>query len=145
MKNYHRFGAMLIIAAITFFSMQATAQTQDSTLSGRNKQQYRYIDINTGQPIKIRYDRTQRTTYDNQSNKPVDFYVNATTGDTLYGRGQYIVNGFLLNNPRGSWSLDSSRVRISEDGIYQLSDNTMLKTEKPYKSSMKKNQRRQDQ
>jgi hypothetical protein len=118
------------------------SNNSNSSMQSR-QQQYKYRDIRTGQDINLRYDRNKRITYNSATNEPVDFYINATTGDTVYGRGQYIVNSYLMNNG-GTWGLDTTRLRVSDNGVYSIDGNRKLKTEKPYREYMKSSGRKNE-
>ncbi|WP_207511521.1 hypothetical protein [Longitalea luteola] len=83
----------------------------------------RYIDLRTGQPVELYYDAKTRRTYSATTNEPIDFYVNSTTGDTVYGRGRYIVNNYIMRGADGMYKLDESRIRISKDEI-KIKDGT---------------------
>jgi hypothetical protein len=138
-KNRIILSQFLLLLCGTAFSL--TAAAQDTTARRNNtqqqsRQQYQYRDLKTGKDIKLRYDRAKRTSYNMETGEPVDFYINTTTGDTTYGRGQYIVNSYLMNN-NGNWALDSTRLRVADDGVYMIEGNKMLKTERPYKSNKK--------
>lgn len=127
-------------------TLACTCEGQDSTMRKRSntsssQEQYQYRDISTGRNINLRYDRAKRSTFNSETNAPVDIYVNATTGDTVYGRGQYIVNNYLMNDGRGNWSLDTSRLRVSDKGVFMINGNRKLKTEQPYKDYMRSSTR----
>src|SRR6185503_18601437 len=45
----------------------------------------RYRDLNTGQVVDLYYDAKTNRVYSEVTNEPVDFYVDMSTGDTIYG------------------------------------------------------------
>ena len=133
----------LLLLGVSTISVQSFAQ--DSTMRRNNRTQaqphqpqaYEYRDFRTGQNINLRYDRQKKMTYNSQTGEPVDMYVNYTTGDTVFGRGQYIVNSYMMRDNAGSWGLDTNRVRSGDDGLFIIDGNRKLKTEKSYKDYMK--------
>ncbi|MBO9632026.1 MAG: hypothetical protein J7578_02835 [Chitinophagaceae bacterium] len=144
-----RFIVCSFLLLVCGTGITVSASAQDSTARRHNKmpsgqQQYQYRDISTGRDINLRYDRNKKITYNTATNEPVDFYLNTTTGDTVYGRGQYIVNSYMMNNG-GTWSLDTTRLRVSDEGVYMIDGNRRLKTEKPYKDHMKSSGRKYEQ
>jgi hypothetical protein len=74
-----------------------------------------YIDLRTGQPVELYYDPKGRRTYSTVTNEPVDWYVNTTTGDTIYGRGRYVVNNYIIRTTEGMYKLDESKVKMDKD------------------------------
>ncbi|HEY0679576.1 MAG TPA: hypothetical protein VGD17_14930 [Chitinophagaceae bacterium] len=76
-----------------------------------------YIDLNTGDTLDYFYDSDKKIVMNRISNLPVDFYVNTVTGDTVYGRGRFIVNGFILRGEDGKWKFDENKVKIDGDEL----------------------------
>ncbi len=81
----------------------------------------RYIDPNTGAPVDLYYNAHEKMTYNRENDNAVDFYVNTNTGDTVYGRGRYIVNGYIIRGEDGKYMLDDTKVKI-EDGELKIKD-----------------------
>lgn len=142
-KNHFTFCSILLLMVATGIGINAKAQ--DSTARKHNssqaRQNYQYRDLRTGQDINLRYDKNSKITYNAVTNEPVDYYLNVTTGDTVSGRGQYIVNSYMTNNG-GTWGVDTTRLRVSDNGIYIIDGNRKLKTEKPYKEYIKSSGRK---
>src|SRR5688572_28994476 len=67
----------------------------------------RYLDLRTGQPVELYYDPKARRTYTSM-NEPVEFYVDMSTGDTIYGRGRYVVNNYIIRSDDGMYKLDAN-------------------------------------
>ena len=78
---------------------------------------YTYIDLNTGDTLDYWYDADKKIIMNRTTNLPVDFYINTTTRDTVYGRGRFVVNGLLLQGEDGKWKFDESKVKIDGDEL----------------------------
>lgn len=94
----------------------------------------RYVDLSTGQPIDLYYDAKTRRTYSSVTNEPVEFYVDMNTGDTVYGRGRYIVNSYIVKATDGKYRLDAGKIKMDKDDL-KLKDGS--KKFKMDQSSMK--------
>lgn len=88
-----------------------------------------YIDLSTGLPVELYYDAKARRTYSVTTNQPVEFYVNSATGDTIYGRGRYIVNNYIVKTPGGMYKLDNKRIKVEKDEIKIKDGNKKFKME----------------
>ncbi|MGN6418253.1 MAG: hypothetical protein ACTHMC_12220 [Pseudobacter sp.] len=143
MKKQSFFLPALLLAGLTIISLHSSAQ--DSTMRRNNRtqsqphqaQQYEYRDIRTGQNINLRYDRQKKMTYNSATGEPVNMYINHTTGDTVFGRGQYILNSYMTRDNSGVWGVDTTRIRVSDNGLFIIDGNRKLKTEKSYSDYMK--------
>jgi hypothetical protein len=89
-----------------------------------------YIDLRTGQPVDLYYSPRTNRTYSIVTNEPVDYYVNTVTGDTVYGRGRYIINNYLVRSADGMYSLDDKRIKMDKDDIKMKDGNMKLKMDK---------------
>jgi hypothetical protein len=89
-----------------------------------------YIDLRTGQPVDLYYSPRTNRTYSIVTNEPVDYYVNTVTGDTVYGRGRYIINNYLVRSADGMYSLDDKRIKMDKDDIKMKEGNMKLKMDK---------------
>lgn len=78
---------------------------------------YTYIDLNTGDTLDYWYDSDKKIIMNRTTNAPVDFYINTSTSDTVYGRGRFVVNGLLLQGEDGKWKFDDSKVKIDGDEL----------------------------
>ncbi|MDB5232523.1 MAG: hypothetical protein JWN76_3328 [Chitinophagaceae bacterium] len=76
-----------------------------------------YKDLNTGRVIQVFYNRRDMRAYNIRTKDPLQFYVNTTTGDTLYGRGELVVNGYLVKGPDGRYTWDTDKVDVREEEI----------------------------
>jgi hypothetical protein len=87
----------------------------------------RYIDPNTGAPVDLYYNAHEKMTYNRENDKPVKFYVNTNTGDTIYGNGRYVVNGYIIRGEDGIFRLNDAKVTMDKDGLKIIGDNGKLK------------------
>ncbi len=86
-----------------------------------------YVDIYTGQPLEIWYDTDKHMTMNQATRMPVEFYINTSNWDTVYGRGQFVVNNFIIRDENGRYKLDESKVKIDGDEIKIKDGNRKLK------------------
>jgi hypothetical protein len=89
-----------------------------------------YIDLRTGQPVDLYYSPRTNRTYSIVTNEPVDYYVNMATGDTVYGRGRYIINNYLVRTADGMYRLDDKRIKMDKDDIKMKDGNMKFKMDK---------------
>jgi hypothetical protein len=89
----------------------------------------RYIDLKTGQPVELYYDPKARRTYTSMD-EPVEFYVDMSTGDTIYGRGRYVVNNYIIRSDDGMYKLDANKIKIDKDEIKIKDGNKKFKMDK---------------
>jgi len=66
-------------------------------------------------------------TYNRETDKPVKFYVNTNTGDTIYGKGRFVVNGYIVRGEDGTYKLDDAKVKIDGDEIKIKDGDSKLK------------------
>jgi hypothetical protein len=90
----------------------------------------RYFDLNTGQPVELYYDPKARRTYSVMTNEPVEFYIDMSTGDTVYGRGRYIVNNYIIRSDDGMYKLDANKIKMDKDDIKIKDGNKKFKMDK---------------
>lgn len=117
-------GSALVIA-----SCQNPDQRNDDRIANENatSTSQRYIDPNTGAPVDLYYNAHEKMTYDRKTDQPVQFYVNTNTGDTVYGRGRYVVNGYIIRGEDGLFRLDDAKVEVDDDEIKIKGENGKLK------------------
>lgn len=89
----------------------------------------KYVDLKTGQPVDLYYNKDKKMTYSAANDEPVDLYVNVATGDTIYGRGRYVVNHYVMRTDEGMYKLDEGKVKVTKDGIKIKDGNQKLKME----------------
>ena len=77
----------------------------------------KYVDIYTGLPIDIYYDAGKHITINRVTRTPVEFYINTSNWDTVYGIGQFVVNNFIVKDENGRYKLDESKVKMDGDEL----------------------------
>jgi len=121
----------LISVCLIFFAGISRAQ------NNQGSQDPMYRDINTGQPIQLRYNQQDQKMYNQLDNQPVDFFINRA-GDTISSKGFYIVNDYLVRGADQKYSLDDAKVQTRDDKLWNTKDNKELKMDdnrKSYQSS----------
>jgi len=108
--------------------MDSMMNKPDTMISGMAAP--RYIDLNTGQPVELYYDAKKNRVYSAVTNEPVDFYVDMSTGDTIYGAGRYVVNNYIVKSPEGSYKLDMNKVKMEKNEMKIKDGNMKLKIDK---------------
>ena len=126
-----------ICAALTLsFAVQAqveTNDTRDTNPDNSTGRQPQYTDIRTGQPLEYRFDSASHSILDPRSGKPIDFFVNSATGDTLTGSG-YIVNNYLTRED-SVYTLDKQKVETRGDKLWELNGNKELMRDKNWEKN----------
>ena len=67
--------------------------------------------------------------YVDESNNPVDFYVDMNTRDTFSGRSGEVVNNALIHGDDGSWSVDETKIKMEDDEYKSKTGDTKVKVE----------------
>jgi hypothetical protein len=96
--------------------------------SSMNESSNQYVDLKTGEKVNLYYDNDKKRVYSSATNEPVDLYVNVATGDTVYGRGRYIVNNYVVKSD-GTYKLDNKKVKVTNDGLKIKDGDKKLKIE----------------
>jgi hypothetical protein len=94
-----------------------TGKPDTTTMGMTDTTSPRYVDLSTGQPVDLYYDAKTRRTYSAMTNEPVEFYVDKNTNDTIYGRGRYIVNNYIVRSNDGMYRLDAAKIKMDKDDI----------------------------
>jgi len=76
-----------------------------------------YRDLGTGETIEIWYDAAGLRTLNKKTGTPVEFYINTSTNDTVFGRGRFIVNGYVIKGDDGIWKLNDGKVKVDGDEL----------------------------
>ena len=117
-------GSVLVIAAC-----QNPDQRNERIANENESTSQRYIDPNTGAPVDLYYNAQEKMTYNRENDKPVKFYVNTNTGDTVYGKGRYIVNGYIIRGEDGTFRLNDAKVEMDGDELKVIGENGKLKVD----------------
>jgi hypothetical protein len=118
-------GAFALGGFMTFennnTSREVTRQAQDEVIycmiedTVPSKSIYR--DLNTGETIDIWYDAVGMRTLNKKTGAPVEFYINTSTNDTVFGRGRFVVNNYVLKGDDGKWKLNDGKVKVDGDEL----------------------------
>jgi hypothetical protein len=73
--------------------------------------------LNTGEAIDIWYDKVGMRTLNKKTGGPVEFHINTSTKDTVFGRGRFIVNNYVIKGDDGKWKLDDGKVKVDGDEL----------------------------
>jgi hypothetical protein len=76
-----------------------------------------YRDLNSDEIIDIWYDASGLRTLNKKTGAPVEFYINTNTNDTVFGRGRFIVNGYVIKGENGKWKLNDAKVKVDGDEL----------------------------
>src|SRR5690349_15406643 len=133
MKGIKQEGAIavskLVFAACQNLDQNKKRTEKEGTEVKRATSSRRDVDPKKGTPFDLYYNAQEKMTYNRETDKPVKFYVNTNTGDTVYGGGRYIVNGFVIRGDDGIYRLDDSKVMIDGDELKIIGENGKLKIE----------------
>lgn len=105
-------------------------RTDTTAMHRTDTTSHHYVDLSTGQPVDLYYDPKSRRTYSSVTNQPVEFYVDMATGDTIYGRGRYVVNNYIVRSNDGMYRLDAAKVKIDKDDVKIKDGNKKFKMDK---------------
>ena len=122
---YLSFAGMFTLGGLITFESNESFKTGSKPTSGEvycmvkdtvpNKTVYR--DLNTGETIEIWYDAAGIRTLNKKTGAPVEFYINTTTNDTVFGRGRFVVNSYVIKGEDGKWKLDDGKVKVDGDEL----------------------------
>ncbi|WP_205508453.1 hypothetical protein [Longitalea arenae] len=138
MKKFEQLLAITASALIIVSCQDANNQsdvTEDTLANEQSaadttpKSNTQYVDLKTGQPVDLYYNPKKKRTYSESTNEPVDLYVNVATGDTIYGQGRYVVNGYIVKTEDGTYKLDNKKIKIDGDEIKIKEGNKKFKME----------------
>jgi len=69
----------------------------------------KYIDLRTSKQISVKIDTIQGDIVNDETNQPVDLFVEPMTHDTIYGMTGAVVNNFIIHDSTGDFRLDTAR------------------------------------
>ena len=91
-------------------------------LAACNKPEAKFENLETGEKVFIIKDPETGFAMDSIENKPVKFYVDLTTKDTIYGETGIVVNNSLIKTAEGTYILDEDEERNEVELSYIYSD-----------------------
>jgi len=118
---------------LLYYAICNTAQAQGVHVSDNTDQSpvYQYKDIRSGNKLQLRYDASSNITYNAVTGKNVDFFINTTTGDTISGKGFYIVNNCLKMADR-IYGIDRTKVEVRGKKLWNIRLNKELSIDKGF-------------
>ena len=73
----------------------------------------KYIDLKTNKEITVRIDTVRGSIVNDETNEPVDLFVEPTTHDTIYGLTGTVVNNYVIHDPSGDVRVDTLRINTN--------------------------------
>ena len=107
--------------------IDTTGKPDTVQMAMKDTSSLRYVDLSTGQPVDLYYDSKARRTYSSMTNQPVELYVDMNTHDTIYGRGRYVVNNYIMKANDGMYRLDAAKIKMDKDDLKIKDGNKKLK------------------
>lgn len=135
MKSHH---LIFLVTALLFKESQSQvivkpqAANQSQRLRADTEvKPYRYKNVISGELLELTYDPSSGCMYNKVTGKNVDFFINASTGDTVAGKGFYIVNLYLQKHDN-VFGIDRTKVDFKGKRMWDIRLNKELKTDKGY-------------
>lgn len=94
----------------------------------------RYVDLRTGEPIKIEKDAETGVWVNAETKKPVYMYVDTKKNDTIYGKSGLVVNGHIVRSDDNVYwydldhkeeykvKSDDYKMKVENDGDIKIKD-----------------------
>lgn len=88
----------------------------------------KYKNLQTGEKVYIIKSETGQA-IDSVSGKPVEFYVNTETRDTIYGETGEVVNDKIIKTGDGVYKLDQSKFKTDVEQLLESGDDVKVKVD----------------
>lgn len=91
----------------------------------------RYLDLGTGEKVKLEKDETTGLMVNAETKKPVYIYVDTKTNDTIYGSTGKVINGYIVSVDGKYWyegddeyklKYGDYKKKVDEDGDIKIKD-----------------------
>jgi hypothetical protein len=115
-KSFYISVVLCLIYQIGFSQKVGREKKDDHDMQGM------YIDLNTTNLVNLCYDTIHHKTINVTGAGEVYFFINPETGDTIYGRGIYIVNGLVIRGKDNTYRLNPGLV-MNENGQLKIRGN----------------------
>jgi len=89
-----------------------------------NHDEPRYLDLSTNQPVDLQKDDSTGLMIAADNGKPVEFYVDTKTHDTVHAKTGKVVNGHIAQTTTGTWE-----IKDDGDEYKAVSGDTKIKSE----------------
>jgi hypothetical protein len=86
-----------------------------------------FIDLNTTNLVDLCYDSIRHKTLNLSNAREIYFFINPETGDTIYGRGGYIVNGLVMRGNDNRYHLNPKLVVVENGQLKTRSNGAVIK------------------
>ena len=70
----------------------------------------KYIDLKTNKEVSVRIDTTLGSIVNDETNEPMDLFVEPITHDTIYGLTGTVVNNYVIHEPGGDLHVDTLKI-----------------------------------
>ena len=91
---------------------------------GCDKKDGEYVDLTTGETIKVEKDEKTGYIVNAETRKPVYIYVSPATKDTFYGRTGQKINNAVVKTNDGEFRYEDDGDYVYKDGDYKLKSET---------------------
>ncbi len=88
----------------------------------------KYKNLQTGEKVYI-IKSESGAAIDSVSGKPVEFYVNTETQDTIYGETGVVVNNKVIKTGDGVYKLDESKFKTDVEKLLESGDDVKVKVD----------------
>ncbi len=111
-----------IITALAFIAAPALVFT------ACNNNDAKYKNLETGEKVYIVKSETGEA-MDSVSGKPVEFYVDLNTKDTIYGRTGVVVNNKIVKNADGVYVMSEPEVKSEVEELIESGEDVKIKVD----------------
>ena len=88
----------------------------------------KYKNLQTGEKVYIIKSESGQA-IDSISGKPVEFYVNTETKDTIFGETGVVVNNKIIKTADGVYKLDESKTKTDVEKLLESGGNVKVKVD----------------
>src|SRR5690606_30014354 len=107
-----------VVALVSPLMIMAACSNNDS----------KYKNLQTGENVHIIKSETGQA-IDSVSGKPVEFYVNTETKDTIYGETGVVVNNKIIKTADGVYKLDERKFKTDVEKLLESGENVKVKVD----------------
>ena len=79
----------------------------------------RYVDLSSGEKVKLEKDESTGLMVNAETKKPVYIYVDTKTNDTIYGATGKVINGYVVKTEDGKYKYEGDDEYKIKDGDYK--------------------------
>lgn len=111
-----------VVAGLALLSTSALVMVSCSNSDSK------YKNLQTGEKVYI-IKSEEGQAIDSVSGKPVEFYVNTETKDTIYGETGELVNNKIIKTSDGVYKLDESKFKTDVENLIESGENVKVKVD----------------